>query len=31
MDYLKEHESYLEDKGHMTPYIPAKTKTRKRK
>ena len=30
MDYIEEQESYLEDKGHITPYTPSKTKIRKR-
>lgn len=30
VDYLENYESSLEDKGHMTPYIPPKTRTRKR-
>jgi len=30
-DYLEDYESYLEEKGHMTLYIPPKTRIRKRK
>lgn len=30
MDYIEEQRSYLDDKGHMIPYTPPKTRTRKR-
>lgn len=30
IDYIEEQESYLNDKGDMTPYIPPKKRTRKR-
>lgn len=30
MDYIEEQESYLEDKGRITPYTQSKTKIRKR-